>query len=387
MKSVNSIENNALTSSGGLSDGFSDGLFADKFSATMEKVLSANGKSMPLNLAALKEFGIQQLTELEELRGISAPSELEELRGISMPSYAIALKQQPDLNIPALETNAQLENIDLFGNPEANELLKTNIINANLSEENGLNKQFNKSEGLAGKVIMQPTQQGIFKNEAGLSSVLDEINLSQHMKQSTNSDVDTISELLTQPSRQEVNVTKLVDHLASIDKPINAINPANNHSVKTYSSLDQPGTMLSRIDVPVTQPGWSEAVGSRLMMMVNGKIQSANIHLNPAELGPIEIRVNINQEQASVQFVSNNPLVREAIEDAFPRLKEMFSENGLSLADANVSEQSSQQGRQYSSEQNNPLTGNNNESLETADVQINNPDDNIIDIGFIDHYV
>jgi flagellar hook-length control protein FliK len=390
LKSVNSNEINALTPSNGALEGLSDELFASEFSTAMEDFLSANGKLKPLDLASLKGLDSQQLTELLEQNGIKLPPELL--------SEAIDLKQLP-LNILPLEASSSIDDLNVVGHPDASALLKTNLINDDvlqdgqleegLLKEGLLNRQANK-HGLFNKgVSADAIQQSVLKKEAGLPHILSksDIDLSQYMKSLSKNDIDVSSELLTQPVSQEINTTKLVDQLASIDKPINAINSINNNPVQTYSNNEPSGMMLRRIEVPVQQAGWGEAVGNRLMMMVNDKMQSAHIHLNPPELGPIEVRVNVNQDQASVHFVSSNTAVRDAIEDAFPRLKEMFMQNGLSLTDANVSQQSPQQGNRYSSDQNGSATVVNNEPSEISDAQTENTQENSVDIGLIDHYV
>ena len=386
LKPGNSNEINAISSPNGTFDGMSDELFASEFSTAMEGILSADGKLDPLHLASLKGFDSQQLTELAEQSGIQLPPQLL--------SESIELKQQLPLNVLAHEANDSTEDINLFGNPNASALLKTNLINDDLLEEGLLkeglsNNQANKPGSFTGRVTTDSTQQYMLKKEPGLSHVLSDtdIDLSHFMKGLSKNDVDVSSELLTQAGRQEIIATKLVDHLASIDKPINAINAISNQSMQTYSNHEQSGMMLRRIEVPVHQAGWGEAVGNRLMMMVNDKMQSAHIHLNPPELGPIEVRINVNQDQASVQFISSHTAVRDAIEDAFPRLKEMFMQNGLSLTDANVSQQSSQQGNPYSSDQNDSLTAFNKESLEISDVQTENTHEKTVELGLIDHYV
>ncbi|MFT4797422.1 MAG: flagellar hook-length control protein FliK [Candidatus Azotimanducaceae bacterium] len=87
---------------------------------------------------------------------------------------------------------------------------------------------------------------------------------------------------------------------------------------------------------------WSEAMAGRITLMVNQRISSARIHLNPPELGPIEVKVNVNNDQASVQFMSQSAQVRDALEQSVPRLREMLESAGFSLADSGVSDQGQQ---------------------------------------------
>ena len=74
------------------------------------------------------------------------------------------------------------------------------------------------------------------------------------------------------------------------------------------------------------------------MWMVGRSAQSASLRLSPAELGPIEIRLSLQQEQASVAFTAQHALTREALEAAIPRLREMFNESNLQLVNVDVSQ-------------------------------------------------
>ena len=57
----------------------------------------------------------------------------------------------------------------------------------------------------------------------------------------------------------------------------------------------------------------------------------AQLTLNPPQMGPIEISLNINKDTASAYFISPNAEVREAIETALPRLREMLAGVGIEL--------------------------------------------------------
>ncbi|MBI5462681.1 MAG: flagellar hook-length control protein FliK [Gammaproteobacteria bacterium] len=94
------------------------------------------------------------------------------------------------------------------------------------------------------------------------------------------------------------------------------------------------------LETPLRQPGWDQALGERMMWVVNNKFQGVELKLNPAHLGPIEVRVQMHNDQAQVSFVAQHAPVREALEAALPRLREMFGANGFNLGDVNVSQHS-----------------------------------------------
>jgi flagellar hook-length control protein FliK len=91
------------------------------------------------------------------------------------------------------------------------------------------------------------------------------------------------------------------------------------------------------VNVPVGNAQWADEIGSRMTMMVEQGKHTASLRLSPEHLGPLEVRITMNGDQASVQFGAAHVDTRNAIENALPRLREMFASAGMSLADANVS--------------------------------------------------
>lgn len=91
---------------------------------------------------------------------------------------------------------------------------------------------------------------------------------------------------------------------------------------------------------PVQQPQWGDDLGNRVVWMVKQDIKAADIRLNPAHLGPLEVKISMQQDQVSVSFSSNHATVREALDAAMPRLREMLTDNGLQLTNANISNRS-----------------------------------------------
>lgn len=134
-----------------------------------------------------------------------------------------------------------------------------------------------------------------------------------------------------QPNRPDQFVSKL-----------NALTQALNHQTGAAQRLP----LVPGQPVAMQQGGWSEAVVDRVMWLSSQNLKSAEIQLDPAELGRLEVRVNLSQDQAQVTFASPNAGVREALEGQMHRLRELFAQQGMNLADANVSDQSLNRGWQ-----------------------------------------
>lgn len=104
----------------------------------------------------------------------------------------------------------------------------------------------------------------------------------------------------------------------------------------------------SLLDMGVPQAvatrGWGAAIGERLMWMVKGDRQAARLKLNPPNLGPLEVHVSVSQDQTSVSFLAQHAVVRDALEAALPRLREMFDQQSMQLVRADISDPGAKQG-------------------------------------------
>lgn len=89
------------------------------------------------------------------------------------------------------------------------------------------------------------------------------------------------------------------------------------------------------------QSGWTEEIVNRVMYLSSANLKSAEIQLQPAELGRLDIKVNMTaDQQAQVTFMSGHAVVRDALESQSGRLREMFAQQGMGQVDVNVSDQS-----------------------------------------------
>ncbi|HEU4531896.1 MAG TPA: flagellar hook-length control protein FliK [Steroidobacteraceae bacterium] len=91
---------------------------------------------------------------------------------------------------------------------------------------------------------------------------------------------------------------------------------------------------------PVQQPEWAESLGEKVVWLSQSEANSAQIRLNPAHLGPLEVQVSIDQDQASVSFVAQHAVTREALEAAAPRLRELLQTQGFGNVNVDISQHS-----------------------------------------------
>jgi flagellar hook-length control protein FliK len=91
-----------------------------------------------------------------------------------------------------------------------------------------------------------------------------------------------------------------------------------------------------QVQARVGTPAWRDEVGAKLTWMIDRGVQHGTLRLSPENLGPMEVRITTQNDQVSVWFGAAHADTRAALENALPRLREMFSAQGLSLSDAGV---------------------------------------------------
>lgn len=79
-----------------------------------------------------------------------------------------------------------------------------------------------------------------------------------------------------------------------------------------------------------------QQLGEKIRWMVNARNTMAEIRLDPPELGSMQVRVNVAGDAASVSFVVQSQQAKEALADAMPKLRDMLSQQGIELGDAQV---------------------------------------------------
>lgn len=123
-------------------------------------------------------------------------------------------------------------------------------------------------------------------------------------------------------------------------------------------AIGQQNTLSQRVPLVPGQPlqmspaGMSEGLVDRVMWLSSQNLKSAEIQLDPAELGRLEVRIELNKDQAAqVTFISPNANVRDQLEGQAHRLREMFAQQGMNQLDVNVSDQSMARGSQGGAEE------------------------------------
>ncbi|MBF8222266.1 flagellar hook-length control protein FliK [Halomonas sp. 328] len=99
-----------------------------------------------------------------------------------------------------------------------------------------------------------------------------------------------------------------------------------------------PASGQASLTAPLASQAWEQQLGQQLVSLGQrgGQVE---LHLNPAELGPLSVSLKLGDQGAQAQFLSAHAPVRQAVEQALPQLREALAEQGIQLGEASVGEQ------------------------------------------------
>ncbi|MFT3856587.1 MAG: flagellar hook-length control protein FliK [Aquabacterium sp.] len=101
------------------------------------------------------------------------------------------------------------------------------------------------------------------------------------------------------------------------------------------------------LNTPFGSPEFPQALAEKVSMWVNTARDdgpmTAELHLNPAEMGPINVKISLDGQSAHVDFAAAALETRQAIESSLSMLSSALNDVGLSLTGGGVSSQTSQQ--------------------------------------------
>lgn len=143
------------------------------------------------------------------------------------------------------------------------------------------------------------------------------------------------------PVKTEVDLATAITQGAKALEPAATVTTPQTVAAVTAAALQQlsdaQGPQSNKITPQVGNPGWDQALGQKVLWMVQGAQQSATLTLNPPDLGPMQVTLHVNNNQATANFTAHQPEVRHALEAAMPRLREMLNDAGIQLGQSNVS--------------------------------------------------
>lgn len=179
-----------------------------------------------------------------------------------------------------------------------------------------------------------------------------------------------------------VNNIKLAADITAVATQTSVVKPA---AIMTPSALQAGASNM--ITASPGRTGWNEAISQKVIWMIGATEQSATLTLNPKDLGPLQVVINVNNEKAEATFISENPEVRKALEEGMSTLRNAMGQTGIELGQANVN--TSKQHQDFQEANKEHLASQANRSgVEEGAEQVNQQPLNIrISNGLVDTFV
>jgi flagellar hook-length control protein FliK len=134
------------------------------------------------------------------------------------------------------------------------------------------------------------------------------------------------------------------------------VSEALNHSIASDTvHIQKNNVQLQQETIAIFRKDFAEALKDKVLVMINQKLQKFEITLDPPEFGNMQVRVNLQGDQASVNFIVQNQQAKEALEQNMQKLKDMLADQGVDVGGADVEQQT--QGEDNSKD-NNLFNGN-----------------------------
>jgi flagellar hook-length control protein FliK len=205
-----------------------------------------------------------------------------------------------------------------FSSSARGELAATNVSSL---ETNGLREAATSSVGIETKHITSPEGAVNTVQLAKSSGFKLELNEAQHT---------AIGETLEADLSEFKGVSQTRTELSA---SINALSGEKLGDISTQASS------RFSINVQFGRAEWINDVASQVSKLAAQNLNFAEIRLDPPELGAMQVRVQVNSDQATVSFTAQSSQVRDALEQNGNRLRELFDAEGMNLVDVDVRDQ------------------------------------------------
>lgn len=233
-------------------------------------------------------------------------------------------------------------------------------VQAEQSLDNKFNADFNEFRTVDPKSVVTP----LAKHSANTNEPKDTQNLNQIISDDgTNLEADGKTELfkaaLTKEGdhlEQKVTTAKLQQDKQSFEHvvakaqsdaiaQIRSIEPAITQNISNISGVNQAsvttaavvGNSSMQLPLNPTPEQWGSALGDKVQWMINAKLETAEIRIDPPHLGKMDVRIKMDGDGANIVIHTHQAATRDLVDAASFRLKEMLQDSGYNNVDVDVS--------------------------------------------------
>lgn len=154
-----------------------------------------------------------------------------------------------------------------------------------------------------------------------------------------------IAKSVAEAVRETVAADKAVDRAGNIDMQFETSNtvtqPAaqalpNSPWLSAAGVAQTSNVLMSQVATPFGNERWQTAMNQHVLNMVGSGDDVASLTLSPPDLGPIQVVLKVDNQSVNTSFITDNPLVRQALEDGMQDLRDRMQSQGLELGNTFV---------------------------------------------------
>lgn len=250
--------------------------------------------------------------------------------------------KQPSL----VEQTTKQSNVLSFVNPALMQINKQQ--NATEIENGKFSAQFSDELDELMNTEVKVSNKNEMSTDAELKSILDIRTASFFANQIDSGSKGTDS--FTKPELVDVNGVQL-DKTLQLPK-LEQLSQAKNET-------------LLRENILFNKQELANHMQQQVGLMLSKNMKSIDIRLDPPELGAMQIKLTMNNDQAAVSFVVSNQQAKDALDASLPRLRELLEQQGMDLAESDV-QHGSAQGESTTGDDNNGANSGNGMSNDDA---------------------
>ncbi len=102
------------------------------------------------------------------------------------------------------------------------------------------------------------------------------------------------------------------------------------------------GSVRYELHAPLHSSGFAPEMAARLSLAAAEGVQQAQLHLHPEEMGPVQVQIVLDGQQAQISFMAEQADTRAVLEKSLPELAGALREQGLTLSGGGVFSQQQQ---------------------------------------------
>ncbi|WP_417659372.1 flagellar hook-length control protein FliK [Pseudidiomarina sp.] len=125
--------------------------------------------------------------------------------------------------------------------------------------------------------------------------------------------------------------------------------PVATPSTTAATAIQAPPS--AALNAQVGSTAWANQLQQNVLQMVVHNQQEMTLRLHPAELGPLQVQLRVDEHTAKLNIFTHSHHVRGALEQALPQLRDALANQGIQLDDSQVNDNAQQFAQQQERQQ------------------------------------